>query len=158
MCLKCHGNLGCDQAHPIVILHCGEACGVCGGGATAHDCNSPVALEIHSYNLAVKRFSLRMRAKFLANLRDKGGWQEIGYGFAIKRLLHEAGELSEVLTEWPTGPSQWPRIIDESADVANFEVFIGSRAADEESQHQSFVKHTDEIMAKVEAEKAAGGK
>lgn len=153
VCEKCHANLGCEQTHPAVVLHCGEACGICTGGTTAYECFCPVANEVASYNRAVHVFSLRMRAKFLENLKDKGGWQEIGYGFAIKRLLHEAGELAEVLTEWPIGPSQWPRIMDEAADVANFAAFIGSRASVEESQHRSFVKHTDDIIKKVEAEK-----
>lgn len=152
VCLKCHGNLGCDKQHEIVILHCGEVCGVCSGGATAFDCYSPVAREIDSYNRAVSRFTLRMRAKFLASLNDKGGWQEIGYDYALKRLLHEAGELSTPLMTFVKNQETLQAIVDESADVANFAAFIGSRAADEHAREESMRSHTEEILAKVKAE------
>lgn len=156
VCLSCHKNLGCEERHPTVMLHCGEVCGVCSGGATAHDCNSPVAREIDSYNRAVRTFSLRMRAKFLANLRDKGGWQEIGYDYALKRLLHEAGELSTPLMTFVKSQDTLSSIVDEAADVANFAMFIGSRAQQEFAREESIRKHTDETLARLEAEKNKG--
>jgi hypothetical protein len=157
VCANCHASFGCDHVHPVTIIHCGEPCGVCSGPRTELDCVSPVAREIDSYNKAVAHHVLSMRRKFLMNLNDKGGWQEIDYGFAIKRLNHEVGELAAALLPAIKGPSQYQAIIDESADVSNFAVFIGDRASREDFTQRSIQKYTDEVIAKLEAEKKTAG-
>lgn len=153
VCEECHASLGCKAEHLRTVIHCGQACGVCSRERTNFVCESPIANEIASYNRAVALFTLSMRAKFLMNLKDKGGWQDIHYEYAFKRLLHESGELGVELMAFLKGPVNWRAIIDEASDVANFAMFIGNRAHTEDSQNRAMIKHTEEILAKVEAEK-----
>lgn len=153
VCEGCHGNFGCAQKHPVSVIHCGDPCGVCSKAVTAMDCFAPIANEISSYNGAMAVFTLSMRAKFLENLKVKGGWQEIGYDYALKRLLHEAGELAVELMTFVKGPATLRGIIDEAADVANFALFIGNRALDEDSRNRAIEKRTSDILAQVAAEK-----
>lgn len=151
ICEKCHETLGCEAAHPRVVLHCGEVCGLCSGAVTGFDCTAPIANEIASYNRAVALFNLSMRAKFVMKLKEKGGWQGIHYDYALKRLHQESGELSAALMSFPKGPSELRAIVDEAADVANFALFIANRASTEDASDRALQKHTTEILAKLEA-------
>lgn len=153
VCADCHAAMGCEGVHPVTILHVGPECGVCSSPRTDFECTSPAANELASYNVAVKHFTLSMRRKFIDNMHKKGGWRQITYDFAFKRLLAEAGELGVELMAPIKGPMNWDRIVNESSDVANFSVFIGSLAASEAAQLAASIKHTDEILAKVAAEK-----
>lgn len=145
ICIKCHENLGCEATHPLVVLHCGEVCGVCSGAVTGYDCVSPIANEIASYNRAVALFTLSMRAKFVMNLKEKGGWQKIPWDFAIKALNKEVGELAAALLAPVKGSSDFRAIIDESADVANFALFFADRAHNEDASIRA-------IRARMDAE------
>jgi NTP pyrophosphatase (non-canonical NTP hydrolase) len=113
-----------------------------------------MAREIDNFNRATVALGLAMRRKFIQNM-DKGGWSEIGWGFGIKRLNHEVGELAEACAVPIKGPADWQDIIDESADVANFAVFLATRAMHEDSVNRSLIKQTDEILAKQKAEKTS---
>jgi hypothetical protein len=146
MCEKCHGAL-CQDEHPKIVLHVGYECGLCSGKVTEVDCHSPAAREIESFNMALKVFCLSMRRKFVTHL-DKGGWQEIGNDYAFKRLLHEAGELSEQLMIPIKSCDTLLKIVDEAADVANFALFLANRAMTEESRERSLRKMSDEAVEK----------
>jgi NTP pyrophosphatase (non-canonical NTP hydrolase) len=154
ICLPCHDALACENQHARVILRSpavGDPCGICGGDVTEVDCYCAAAREINSFNLAVKTMALAMRRKFIENM-DKGGWAEIDWGFGIKRLNHEVGELAEACVVPIKGPRDWQAIVDESADVANFAVFLATRAMHEDSVHRSIMKRTDEALAAQKAE------
>lgn len=155
LCGKCHDGMPCENEHPRVTLRApgaGPECGLCGGDVTEVECYSPVAREIDSFNMAARRFLLRMRAKFVENI-DKGGWAEIDWGYALKRLNHEVGELAEHLTVPIKGPVDWDAIIDEAADVSNFSLFLATRASTEIARNDGIAKLADEAMAKFKAKK-----
>ena len=130
---------------------CWLPCGICADDLTEVDCFCPAAREIDSFNRSVQTLALAMRRKFIENM-DKGGWADIDWGFGVKRLNHEVGELAEACMAPIKGPSDWQAIIDESADVANFAVFLATRARQEDSTNRSLIKRTDEVLAKQKAE------
>jgi NTP pyrophosphatase (non-canonical NTP hydrolase) len=154
ICLGCHDGLACENQHTRVILRApavGEPCSICGGDITEVDCYSEGAREIDSFNRSVRTLTLAMRRKFIENM-DKGGWADIGWGFGIKRLNHEVGELAEACAVPIKGPRDWQAIIDESADVANFALFLATRAAHEDYVNRSLIKRTEEVLAAQKAE------
>ena len=156
ICLKCHDGLACENQHTRVILRApavGLPCGICAGDITEVDCFCPAAREIDNFNRSVQSLALAMRRKFIENM-DKGGWADIGWGYGIKRLNHEVGELAEACAVPIKGPADWQAIVDESADVANFAVFLATRAMQEDSTNRSLIKRTDEILAAQEQKKA----
>lgn len=149
ICEKCHEHMACGEKHSGAVIHVGPPCGVCNRFPTHMECFSPAAREIESFNLAAGVFLLRMRARFIENMH-KGGWQEIPYGFAFRKLCEEVGELSEPVGAFPHGYLELPQIQDEAADVGNYALFIYNRAAQEEATNLAIQKRTDELIAKVE--------
>jgi hypothetical protein len=147
MCQACHDSLGCEQTHPRIVIHsgAGPACGVCSKGTTEMECFSPAANEIDSYNRALHIFGLSMRRKFILNMgKGKGGWRDIQYDYAIKRLLQEAGELSAALMHAGLGGSSPQEVDDEASDVANFAFFIGYRALQDDARNRAVIAQADE--------------
>jgi hypothetical protein len=155
ICLPCHDALACENQHDRIILRApgaGPTCGICGGDLTDVECFCPAAREIDSFNRAMRTFSLSMRRKFIQNM-DKGGWQDIDWGFGIKRLLHEAGELAEVCSKPIKGLYELPEIIDESSDVANFALFLACRAWTTQAIDKSIAERTDKALKEAESKK-----
>lgn len=153
MCLKCHGATRCETPHQKVVLRgAGPPCGICSGELTEVDCSSPMAREVHSFNMALANFGLSMRRKFIENL-DKGGWQDIDYAYALARLLHEAGELSEKLMVPVKGPTAYEGIVDEASDVANFALFLHHRARLEQARDEGIAKIAHEAWVKIKKER-----
>ena len=155
VCLKCHASLGCEIDHLAHSMNSRllpgmEPCGVCQDPLTHVACDCAAAQEIRAFNGALRAFGMAMRRKFIQNM-DKGGWRDIDWGFALKRLNREVGELSEALVVGAFGPYEQQRVLDESADVANFALFIGSRAAAEENRHWSISRVSAHADAKTEA-------
>lgn len=124
VCSVCHDALGCEIVHGIPMM---GRCGICGRAGDVRECFCGAAREIASLNRALDGLAMEMRARFIENMLHKGGWQEIPYGFAARKVMEEAGELAEALIE---GKSRdWHvRVMKEAADVANFALFIHSRA------------------------------
>jgi hypothetical protein len=109
------------------------------------ECYHKAAREIDGFNAAMKGFVLEMRARFIENMH-KGGWQEIDYAFAARRVLEEAGELTEALLAGKGRDWHLP-VMREAVDVANFALFIHSRAGTEAHAARSREKMVDERLA-----------
>lgn len=155
LCLTCHDGLECENKHEVVLLRApgaGPTCGICGDVKTEVECFCPAAREIDSFNRAMSIFQLSMRRKFIEHM-DKGGWKEIDWGYGMNRLLHEAGELAQVLSHPVKGLYELPAIIDESADVANFALFLACRAWTEQTRNKSIAERTDKALKESEAKK-----
>lgn len=149
VCEKCHGNFSCEIKHAKAAVHCGPPCGVCNGPRTEIECFAPVAREIDAWNRACQHFILLMRARFIENL-DKGGWQEIPWGFALRKLCEEVGELGEVLTAPVKGYLELPLIKNEATDVGNFACMIAMRAAQEQAQNEGLAKLADQAVERAQ--------
>ena len=134
LCAECHKLLGCDTAHPLSGRP--DACGICSGYRLLVHCHCKAAQEIALYNAALRSFVLGMRAGFIENMQNKGGWREIHYGFAARKVLEEAGELAEALIGGHSRDWHVP-VMREAADLANFAMFIHSRAGAEASAARS---------------------